>query len=39
MHYEADWGNLEGNTKFKRHLKKERLYEFLTNLNKDLDEV
>ncbi|KAK3024584.1 hypothetical protein RJ639_044326 [Escallonia herrerae] len=39
MHYEADWGDLEGNLKFKRHLEKERLYEFLTGLNRELDEV
>ncbi|KAK3004658.1 hypothetical protein RJ639_019412 [Escallonia herrerae] len=39
MHYEADWGDLEGNLKFKRHLEKERLYEFLTSLNRELDEV
>lgn len=39
MHYEADWGDLEGNTKFKRHLEKERSYEFLVGLNKNLDEV
>lgn len=28
MHYEADWGNLEENKKFQKHLEKERLYEF-----------
>ncbi|KAK3028733.1 hypothetical protein RJ639_037756 [Escallonia herrerae] len=39
MHYEADWGDLEGNLKFKRHLEKERLYEFLTGLNRELEEV
>ncbi|KAK3027519.1 hypothetical protein RJ639_040234 [Escallonia herrerae] len=39
MHYEADWGDLERNLKFKRHLEKERLYEFLTRLNRELDEV
>lgn len=39
MHYEADWEDLEGNIKFERHLEKERLYEFLAGLNKDLDEV
>lgn len=39
MHYEADWGDLEGNSKFKRHLEKDRLYEFLIGLKKDLDEV
>ncbi|XP_024018313.1 uncharacterized protein LOC112090656 [Morus notabilis] len=38
MHYEADWGDLEGNVKFKRHLEKERLYDFLAGLNKELDE-
>ncbi|KAK2976048.1 hypothetical protein RJ640_024776 [Escallonia rubra] len=36
---EADWGDLENLMKFKRHLGKERLYEFLTGLNRDLDEV
>lgn len=39
MHYEADWGDLEGNTKFKWHLEKKWLYEFLAGLNKDLDEL
>lgn len=39
MHYEADWGYLEGNTKFRRHLEKERRYEFLVAFNKVLDEV
>ncbi|KAK3031786.1 hypothetical protein RJ639_036938, partial [Escallonia herrerae] len=35
----ASQGDLEGNLKFKRHLEKERLYEFLTGLNRELDEV
>lgn len=39
MHYEANWGDLEGNTKYKKHHEKERLYEFLAGLHKDLDEV
>ena len=39
MHYEADWGDLEENKKFQKHLEKEHLYEFLAGLNKDLDEV
>ena len=39
MHYEADWGDLEANVKFKNHLEKERLYDFLAGLNKELDEV
>lgn len=39
LHYEADWGDLEGNIKFKEHLEKERLYDFLAGLNKELDEV
>ena len=39
LHYEADWGDLEENLKFKRHLEKERLYEFLTGLSRELDEV
>lgn len=39
LHYEADWGDLEGNIKFKEHLEKERLYEFLAGLNRELDEV
>ncbi|GAV78462.1 UBN2_3 domain-containing protein, partial [Cephalotus follicularis] len=39
LHYEADWEGLEGNQKFKKHLEKERLYEFLAGLNRELDEV
>ena len=39
MHYETDLGDLEVNVKFKNHLEKERLYDFLTVLNKELDEV
>ena len=39
MHYEADWGDLDSNVKFKKHLEKERLYDFLAGLNKELDEV
>ncbi|GAV73753.1 LOW QUALITY PROTEIN: UBN2_3 domain-containing protein, partial [Cephalotus follicularis] len=39
LHYEADWKVLEGNQKFKKHLEKERLYEFLAGLNRELDEV
>ncbi|GAV82860.1 UBN2_3 domain-containing protein, partial [Cephalotus follicularis] len=39
LHYQADWEGLEGNQKFKKHLEKERLYEFLAGLNRELDEV
>ncbi|KAH7688654.1 Retrotransposon gag domain-containing protein [Dioscorea alata] len=39
LHYEADWGDLDESLKFRRHLEKERLYEVLTGLNRDLDEV
>ncbi|PON67215.1 hypothetical protein PanWU01x14_103900 [Parasponia andersonii] len=39
LFYEADWGELEDHVKFKTHLDKERLYEFLVGLNRDLDEV
>ncbi|KAG6535316.1 hypothetical protein ZIOFF_000281 [Zingiber officinale] len=38
MHYVADWGDFEDNKKFKKHLEKECLYEFLDGLNKELDE-
>ena len=38
MFYEADWG--EGDhVRFKAHLEKECLYDFLAGLNRDLDEV
>ncbi|GAV63736.1 hypothetical protein CFOL_v3_07254 [Cephalotus follicularis] len=39
LHYEADWEDLGGNQKFKKHLEKERLYELLAGLNRELDEV
>ncbi|GMI67956.1 hypothetical protein HRI_000464900 [Hibiscus trionum] len=39
MYYEADWGEGEEHTKFMTHLNKERLYEFLAGLNRELDEV
>lgn len=39
MHYKANWSDLEDNMKFKRHQEKERLYEFLAGVNKELDEV
>ncbi|KAG8479486.1 hypothetical protein CXB51_029679 [Gossypium anomalum] len=39
MYYEADWGEGLEHTKFMDHLNKERLYEFLAGLNRDLDEV
>ncbi|GAV72403.1 LOW QUALITY PROTEIN: UBN2_3 domain-containing protein, partial [Cephalotus follicularis] len=39
LHYEADWEGLDGNQKFRKHLEKERLYEFLAGLNHELDEV
>ncbi|GAV56876.1 UBN2_3 domain-containing protein, partial [Cephalotus follicularis] len=39
LHYEADWEGLDGNQKLKKHLEKERLYEFLASLNRELDEV
>ncbi|GAV71584.1 UBN2_3 domain-containing protein [Cephalotus follicularis] len=39
LHYEADWEGLEGNQKLKKHLEKERLYEFLARLNRELEEV
>ncbi|KAJ9561371.1 hypothetical protein OSB04_006531 [Centaurea solstitialis] len=39
MFYEADWGEVEEHVKFKAHLEKERLYDFLAGLNRDLDEV
>ncbi|GMI75146.1 hypothetical protein HRI_001183900 [Hibiscus trionum] len=39
MYYEADWGEGSEHTKFMDHLNKERLYEFLAGLNRDLDEV
>ncbi|GMI80943.1 hypothetical protein HRI_001763600 [Hibiscus trionum] len=39
MYYEVDWGEGLEHTKFMSHLNKERLYEFLAGLNRDLDEV
>ncbi|XP_017647646.1 uncharacterized protein LOC108487805 [Gossypium arboreum] len=39
MYYEADWGKGKEHTKFMAHLNKERLYEFLVGLNRELDEV
>ncbi|GMI84832.1 hypothetical protein HRI_002152500 [Hibiscus trionum] len=39
MYYEVDWGEGLEHTKFISHLNKERLYEFLAGLNRDLDEV
>ncbi|GMJ09197.1 hypothetical protein HRI_004588900 [Hibiscus trionum] len=39
MYYEVDWGEGEEHTKFMTHLNKERLYEFLAGLNRELDEV
>ncbi|GAV77655.1 UBN2_3 domain-containing protein, partial [Cephalotus follicularis] len=39
FHCEVDWEVLEGNQKFKKHLDKERLYEFIVGLNRELDEV
>ncbi|KAG6531048.1 hypothetical protein ZIOFF_004818 [Zingiber officinale] len=39
MHYVADWGDFEDNKKFKKHLEKECLYEFLDGLNKELEEI
>ncbi|GAV79767.1 UBN2_3 domain-containing protein, partial [Cephalotus follicularis] len=39
LHYEVDWEDLEENQKFKKHLEKELLYEFLAGLNRELDEV
>ncbi|KAE8715706.1 hypothetical protein F3Y22_tig00110160pilonHSYRG00175 [Hibiscus syriacus] len=39
MYYEVDWGEDLEHTKFMSHLNKERLYEFLAGLNRDLDEV
>ncbi|XP_040935279.1 uncharacterized protein [Gossypium hirsutum] len=39
MYYEVDWGEGLEHTKFMDHLNKERLYEFLAGLNRDLDEV
>lgn len=37
--YEADWGDPETNVKFWKFVEKERIYDFLTGLNKDLNEV
>ncbi|GMI85118.1 hypothetical protein HRI_002181000 [Hibiscus trionum] len=39
MYYEADWGEGLEHTKFMTHFNKERLYDFLAGLNRDLDEV
>lgn len=32
MFYESDWGDVEEHKKFKTHLDKERLYDFLAGL-------
>ncbi|GMI65881.1 hypothetical protein HRI_000257400 [Hibiscus trionum] len=39
MYYKEDWGEGEEHTKFMTHLNKERFYEFLAGLNRELDEV
>lgn len=39
MYYKPECDDLKKNMKFKKHLEKERLYEFLASLNKELDEV
>ncbi|XP_061359131.1 uncharacterized protein LOC133303265 [Gastrolobium bilobum] len=39
LYYASDLKGLEANTQFKKHLEKERLYDFLAELNRDLDEV
>ncbi|KAH1082642.1 hypothetical protein J1N35_022403 [Gossypium stocksii] len=39
MYYEAYWGKSEKHTKFMTHFNKERLYQFLARLNREIDEV
>ncbi|XP_061347733.1 uncharacterized protein LOC133293212 [Gastrolobium bilobum] len=39
LNYVSDLKGLEANTQFKKHLEKERLYDFLAGFNRDLDEV